>query len=65
MQTVYSPRHAGHGGNVELISGRIAPAFELPRRAEIILARVREVGLGPVLAPGRARPRGGAAGACA
>ena len=51
MQTVYSPRHAGHGGNVELISGRIAPAFELPRRAEIILARVREVGLGPVLAP--------------
>ena len=51
MQTVYSPRHAGHAGNVELISGRIAPAFELPRRAEIILGRVRGVGLGPVLAP--------------
>jgi acetoin utilization deacetylase AcuC-like enzyme len=51
MQTVYSPRHAGHAGNVELMPGRIVPAFETPRRAEIVLARVREVGLGPVLAP--------------
>ncbi len=51
MQTVYSPRHAGHAGNVELMSGRIVDAFELPRRAEIIVARVREVGLGHVLAP--------------
>ena len=65
MQTVYSPRHAGHGGNVELMPGEIVPAFELPRRAEIVRARVEEVGLGPVAAAGRARPRGGAAGACA
>ena len=41
MQTVYSPRHAGHGGNVELMPGAIVPAFELPRRAEIVRARVR------------------------
>ncbi len=51
MRTVYSPRHAGHGGNVELNSGAIVPAFELPRRAEIIRARVEAVGLGPILAP--------------
>ena len=46
MKTVFSPRHAGHSGNTELNSGAIVPAFELPRRAEIIRARVEEVGLG-------------------
>jgi acetoin utilization deacetylase AcuC-like enzyme len=51
MQTVFSPRHAGHAGNVELMNGRIVPAFELPRRAEIIHDRVKEVGLGPILPP--------------
>ena len=51
MRTVYSPRHAGHAGNMELNSGAIVPAYELPRRAEIIRARVAEVGLGPILPP--------------
>ncbi len=51
MQTVFSPRHAGHAGNVELVPGALAPAFEMPRRAEIIRARVAEVGLGPILSP--------------
>lgn len=51
MQTFHSPLHAGHAGNVELNSGEIVPAFELPRRAEIVRARVEEVGLGPILAP--------------
>jgi acetoin utilization deacetylase AcuC-like enzyme len=51
MQTVYSPRHAGHGGQQELTAGAIVPAFEMPRRAEIIRARVEEVGLGPILPP--------------
>ena len=51
MQTVYSPHHARHGGNVELMPGEIVPAFEAPRRAEMIRARVEEVGLGPVLPP--------------
>jgi acetoin utilization deacetylase AcuC-like enzyme len=51
MQTVYSPRHAAHGGNLELMPGEIVPAFELPRRAEIVRARVEEVGLGPILPP--------------
>ncbi len=51
MKTVYSPRHAGHAGNMELNSGEIVPAFEVPRRAEIIKARIEEVGLGDILAP--------------
>lgn len=51
MQTVYSPRHAGHGGNLELNSGEIVPAFEVPRRAEIVRARVEAVGLGDIVAP--------------
>jgi acetoin utilization deacetylase AcuC-like enzyme len=52
VRTVYSPRHAGHGGQVELNSGEIVPGFELPRRAEIIRARVEAVGLGPIVPPG-------------
>ena len=51
MQTVFSPRHARHSGNLELNSGAMVPAFELPRRAEIVRARIAEVGLGPVVAP--------------
>jgi acetoin utilization deacetylase AcuC-like enzyme len=51
MRTVYSARHSGHAGNVELNSGAIVPAFELPRRAEIIKDRVTEVGLGPIVPP--------------
>jgi len=51
MQTVFSPLHARHAGNVELNSGAIVPAFELPRRAEIVRARVEEVGLGPIVPP--------------
>jgi len=51
MQTVYSPLHARHAGNVELNEAAIVPAFELPRRAEIVRARVAEVGLGPIAPP--------------
>ena len=51
MQTIHSPRHAGHSGNVELMAAVILPAYELPARAEIIRARVAEVGLGPIREP--------------
>ncbi len=51
MQTVFSPLHARHAGNVELNSGAIVPAFELPRRAEMVRARVAEVGLGAIVPP--------------
>ena len=46
MQTVYSPRHAGHAGNVELMPGAIVPAFEMPRRAESSGRGSRRSGLG-------------------
>lgn len=51
MRTVYSPFHARHGGNVELNSGEVVAAYELPRRAEIVRARIEEVGLGEVVPP--------------
>jgi len=51
MKTVYSPRHHGHAGNVELVAGAVVPAFEMPSRAEFIKARIGEVGLGPILEP--------------
>lgn len=51
MRTVYSDRHHRHHGTAELIDGTLQPCFEMPRRAEMILARVREVGLGDVVAP--------------
>jgi hypothetical protein len=38
MKSVYSPRHLGHSGNMELVAGAIVPAFEMPSRAEFILA---------------------------
>ena len=43
MKTVYSPKHHGHAGNVELVAGAIVPAFEMPSRAEYIRSRVEAV----------------------
>lgn len=51
MKTVFSPRHAGHAGNVELSEDGIVPAFEMPARARYIRERIDEVGLGPVSEP--------------
>lgn len=51
MKSVYSPRHKGHAGNVELVAGAIVPAFEMPSRAEFIHERLKETGLGPILSP--------------
>ena len=49
--TVYSDDHRLHRARHELIDGRLAPAWETPERAEAVLARVREVGMGDVIAP--------------
>lgn len=51
MLTVYSDRHHLHHGTAELIDGQMMPCFEMPRRAEMVLARVRETGLGDVVEP--------------
>ena len=53
MLTIYSSLHHRHHGNAELIDGKMMPCFEMPRRAEMILERVREVGLGEVRDPDR------------
>lgn len=51
MKTVFSPKHAGHSGQVEVVAGAIVPGYEMPSRAEFIAGRVKSVGLGPVMAP--------------
>ena len=51
MKTAYSPLHAGHAGNLELMAGEMVPAFEMPSRAEYVKARIEAVGLGPIIAP--------------
>lgn len=52
MKTVFSPRHAGHSGQTELVGGEIVPGFENPSRARFIRERIDAVGLGPVIEPG-------------
>ncbi len=51
MNIVFSDEQRLHHGRGELGDGRLMPVVEMPRRAEMILARAREVGLGEVIAP--------------
>ena len=51
MLTVYSEKHALRNAKTELYGGQLVPPFECPVRAEHVLGRVREVGLGEVIAP--------------
>jgi acetoin utilization deacetylase AcuC-like enzyme len=51
MKTIFSPLHAGHSGQMELVAGAIVPGFEMPSRAEYIRARVESEKLGPILPP--------------
>jgi len=51
MLTVYSESHRLQDGKAELVEGRLMPCFEMPRRADMVLARLREVGLGEVIEP--------------
>lgn len=51
MLTVYSEDHRLHDARTELFGGALVAPFECPARAELTLARVREVGLGPVVGP--------------
>lgn len=53
MKTVYSPRHHGHSGQMEIIGGAIVPGFEMPSRAEYVKGRVESEKLGPIIAPQR------------
>ncbi len=51
MLTVYSDRHRLRDAKMEIHGGEIVAPFECPRRAEIILERVKYVGLGDVVEP--------------
>ena len=51
MKTVYSDRHKLRDSATELYGGELVRPFECPERAEIIRARVEEVGLGEIIAP--------------
>lgn len=51
VKTIYSENHRLHHTRAELVSGKMVPAFEYPRRAEIVIERIRAVGLGPILEP--------------
>lgn len=51
MKTVYSEDHRLQAGQSELNDGQLVPCFEKPERAELVLQRVQEVGLGEILAP--------------
>ena len=46
MKTVYSDLHRLQDGQAELIDGKLQRCHERPERADLVLARVREVGLG-------------------
>lgn len=51
MLTIYSDDHRLHHGRHELIGGQFTPCFEKPSRADMVLDRVKAVGLGEVRAP--------------
>jgi acetoin utilization deacetylase AcuC-like enzyme len=49
--TIFSEDHRLQDGKAELIDGKLVACFEMPRRAEIVRARVAEVGLGAIEPP--------------
>lgn len=51
METIFSERHKLRNSKTELFGGQLVEPFERPSRAEYIIGRVREVGLGAVSAP--------------
>lgn len=53
MKTIYSDDHRGHDGAKEFHLGEMVPVFEMPRRMDMILERLRATELGPIEAPAR------------
>ena len=51
MKTFYSPAHREHAPKQEFEQGRLAPAVEIPERAERVRVRIAERKLGPILQP--------------
>ncbi|MCL4068898.1 histone deacetylase family protein [Pseudomonas sp. GX19020] len=51
MKTIFSDKHALQSVETEFYRGKWVEAFEIPRRAELVLAEVTRSRLGPVIAP--------------
>jgi acetoin utilization deacetylase AcuC-like enzyme len=51
--TVFTEEHLLRNAKTELYGGRLVPPHECPERAEMVIERVRAVGLGEVMAPSR------------
>src|SRR5947207_2648978 len=51
MKTFYSATHLAHRPAQEFERGRLAPAVEVPERAERVRQRIEERKLGPLVAP--------------
>jgi acetoin utilization deacetylase AcuC-like enzyme len=51
MLTVFSPDHARHDPQKEMADGKLVPAVEIPRRAEMVHFAVTEAEIGEIIAP--------------
>jgi acetoin utilization deacetylase AcuC-like enzyme len=51
--TVFTEEHMLRNAKTELYGGRLVTPHECPERAEIVIERVRNVGLGEIMAPSR------------
>ena len=56
MLTVYTDEHHLHDAKAEFVQGHMVPIFEMPKRADFVIERVRQQKLGEVIAPER-QPR--------
>jgi acetoin utilization deacetylase AcuC-like enzyme len=53
MITFYNPHHALHQGKMEMFRGQLVPCFEVPARADYVLAELQRRQLGKVRSTGR------------
>ena len=53
MKVIYSEDHKLHHGAKELNRGELVPLFEMPRRVDMIMARLKDTGFGEMVAPER------------
>jgi acetoin utilization deacetylase AcuC-like enzyme len=53
MITFYNPHHALHQGKLEMFRGQLVPCFEVPARADDVLAELQRRGVGEVRSPPR------------
>lgn len=53
MITFHNPHHALHHGKLEMYRGELVPCFEVPARADYVLAELQRRQLGEIRSPGR------------